>query len=358
MRTRRINKRRMTIAGAGVAALVAGSFTVANANAAEPVFTADTLTSSAAGELATTLEGKLGADTAAGTYYDAESKKLVVNVTSESAVKTVQNAGAEAKVVEHSMAELKTAKSAIDKADIVGTARSVDPKTNKVVVTADKTVSKAKFAELEKLVTAQNGKAELKRSAGEFSLRIQGGDAIYSSGARCSLGFNVTKGGESYFVTAGHCGSVGSSWSDSSGGSAIGTMEESTFPGSDQALVKYEGGVDAPSSVNLYDGGSQDITGAREATVGEEVQRSGSTTQVHGGSVEAVDASVSYPEGTVNGLIQTDVCAEPGDSGGSLFAGSDALGMTSGGSGNCSSGGQTFYGPVAKALADYGAEIG
>lgn len=357
MRDRRINKRRMTIAGAGVAALLAGSFTVANASAADPVPTADTLTSAAAGELATTLEAELSAD-AAGSYYDAESKKLVVNVTTDAAAKKVRQAGAEAKVVEHSMAELKSAKSALDKADIVGTARAVDPTTNKVVVTADKTVSKAKLAELKKLAQAQDGKVELKRSAGEFSLRIEGGDAIYSSGARCSLGFNVVKDGEPYFVTAGHCGTVGSSWSDSSGGSPIGTMEESTFPGDDQALVKYESGVDAPSSVNLYDGGSQDITGAREATVGEDVQRSGSTTQVHSGTVEAVDASVSYPEGTVNGLIQTDVCAEPGDSGGSLFAGSDALGMTSGGSGDCSSGGQTFYGPVAKALSDYGAEIG
>lgn len=344
----------MTIAGAGVAALVAGTFTVANANAAPAPAT---LTSAAASQLATTLQGEL-ADDAAGMYYDAESEKLVVNVTSDAAAEKAQRAGAEAKVVKHSMAQLQATKAVLDKADIVGTARAVDPVTNKVIVTADKTVSDAKLAELKKLVKSQKGVAELKRSAGEFKLRIQGGDAIYSGGARCSLGFNVVKDGEPYFVTAGHCGDVGSTWSDSQGGSPIGTMEESTFPGDDQALVKYEGGVDAPSAVNLYDGGSQEITGAREATVGEEVQRSGSTTQVHSGQVEAVDASVSYPEGTVNGLIQTNVCAEPGDSGGSLFAGSDALGMTSGGSGDCSSGGQTFYGPVAKALADYGAEIG
>ena len=42
---------------------------------------------------------------------------------------------------------------------------------------------------------------------------------------------------------------------------------------------------------------------------------------MHDGEVNGLDASVTYPEGTVDGLIQTDVCAEPGDSGGSLFAG-------------------------------------
>ncbi|MZG03432.1 trypsin-like serine protease, partial [Streptomyces sp. SID5614] len=51
------------------------------------------------------------------------------------------------------------------------------------------------------------------------------------------------------------------------------------------------------------------------------------------------------------------VCAEPGDSGGALFSGSTALGLTSGGSGNCSSGGTTFYQPVTEALSVYGVSI-
>ncbi|HEV7628914.1 MAG TPA: S1 family peptidase, partial [Streptomyces sp.] len=91
--------------------------------------------------------------------------------------------------------------------------------------------------------------------------------------------------------------------------------------------------------------------------VGQKVTRSGSTTQVHDGTVKAVDASVTYPEGTVDGLIQTDVCAEPGDSGGSLFAGDKALGMTSGGSGDCSAGGETFFQPAPAALEALGAEL-
>jgi streptogrisin C len=79
---------------------------------------------------------------------------------------------------------------------------------------------------------------------------------------------------------------------------------------------------------------------------------------VHSGTVQAVNATVNYAEGTVYGLIQTNVCAEGGDSGGSLFSGTAAVGLTSGGSGNCTSGGTTFFQPVTAALNAYGVTIG
>lgn len=66
---------------------------------------------------------------------------------------------------------------------------------------------------------------------------------------------------------------------------------------------------------------------------------------------------MNYAEGSVSGLIRTTVCAEPGDSGGSLYSGSTALGLTSGGSGNCSSGGVTYFQPVVEALNAYGVSV-
>ena len=116
--------------------------------------------------------------------------------------------------------------------------------------------------------------------------------------------------------------------------------------------------VDHPSAVDLYNGSTQEITSAATPTVGQAVQRSGSTTQVHDGTVTGLDATVNYQEGSVSGLIQTDVCAEPGDSGGALFDGESAIGLTSGGSGDCSAGGETFFQPVPEALKAYGAQIG
>ncbi|GGJ02547.1 S1 family peptidase [Streptomyces brasiliensis] len=359
MKHRRIPRRRAVGAGAGIAALVAAGVALQSANASETAKTAapETLSVPAAGKLASTLVQDLGGD-AAGTYYDAQTKSLVVNVLDETAAKAVEAAGAKAKVVVNSLAELDGARATLEKdAAIPGTSWATDPVTNKVVVTADKTVSKTEWAKLTDVVQGLGDKAGLQRSKGEFKPFIAGGDAITGSGGRCSLGFNVVKDGQPYFLTAGHCTEAISSWSDSSG-NVIGENEQSSFPGNDYGLVKYTADVDHPSEVDLYNGSAQQITGAAEATVGMQVSRSGSTTQVHDGTVTGLNATVNYQEGTVSGLIQTDVCAEPGDSGGSLFSGSSAIGLTSGGSGDCTSGGETFFQPVTEALSATGSSIG
>jgi streptogrisin D len=360
LKHRRIPKRRAALAGAGITALVAAGVTFQTANASEPVKSAtpSTLSVAAAGKLASTLGQDLGT-AAAGTYYDAKTKNLVVNVLSETAADTVEAAGAKAQVVANSLAELKSARTTLKQdATIPGTSWVTDPTTNKVVVTADRTVSDAEWAKLTKVVDGLGATAELQRSKGEFKPFVAGGDAITGGSGRCSLGFNVVKGGEPYFLTAGHCTESISTWSDSSG-TEIGTNEVSSFPDNDYGLVKYTAEVDHPSEVNLYNGSSQAISGAAEATVGQSVTRSGSTTQVHSGTVTGLDATVNYGNGDiVNGLIQTDVCAEPGDSGGSLFSGSSAIGLTSGGSGDCTSGGETFFQPVTEALSATGTSIG
>jgi len=350
----------VALTGAGVAALVAAGVTFQSANASEPAKSPapQTFSALAAGKLASTLGQDLGAD-AAGTFYDAKTKSLVVNVLDEAAAKTVEAAGAKARVVENSLAELKSARGTLKQdASIPGTAWATDPTTNKVVVTADRTVSDAEWAKLTKVVDGLGATTELQRTKGEFKPFIAGGDAITGGGGRCSLGFNVVKGGAPYFITAGHCTESISTWSDSSG-NEIGTNEQSDFPDNDFGLVKYTADVDHPSAVDLYNGSTQNITHAADATVGEKVTRSGSTTQVHDGTVTGLDATVNYGNGDiVNGLIQTDVCAEPGDSGGSLFSGSNAIGLTSGGSGDCTSGGETFFQPVTEALSPEGAQIG
>jgi streptogrisin D len=318
--------------------------------------TPKTLTATTAADLAATLSSALG-DANSGSYLD--DGKLVVDVTDAAAVDKVQALGAVAHTVKYSAAQLDAATRTLkDQATIPGTAWSVDPRTNRVVVTADPTVTGANLDQLTRTVDSLGEKATLKKSAGRLRPLIAGGDAIYSSGARCSLGFNVVKDGEPYFLTAGHCGNVGPSWSDSSGGAEIGQVADSRFPGDDFSIVKYTGDIAHPSVVDLYDGSTQAITSAADATVGEAVRRSGSTTQVQGGEVTGVNATVNYAEGTVSGLIDTTVCAEPGDSGGSLVAGSTALGLTSGGSGDCTSGGETFFQPVPEALSAEGAEIG
>lgn len=171
MKHRRIPKRRAAVAGAGIAALVAAGVTFQTANASEVTKTPapETLSIAAAGKLASTLGKDLGAD-AAGTYYDAKTKLLVVNVLDETAAKTVQAAGAQARIVENSLAELTSARTTLkNDATIPGTSWATDPQTNKVVVTADSTVSKAELAKLTEVVEGLGSKAELQRTKGSSS---------------------------------------------------------------------------------------------------------------------------------------------------------------------------------------------
>ncbi len=362
LKHRRISTRRAAAAGGAVVALLGAAITFQTANASEdaPQFEARTLTAGAAGKLASSLGERLGDADTAGAWYDSASRTLVVNVVDEDAAQAVRRAGGQARMVEHSLAELKGARSTLkERATMPGTSWAVDPRTNKVVVTADSTVKGAAWKKLTGVVAGLGSKAEVKRAEGVFTPFGAGGDAILTGGSRCSLGFNVLRNGQPHFLTAGHCGAAGSQWSENRGGGAVGTMVDSRFPGDDFALVRYDRDVPRPSAVNLYNGTGQRITGAAEAAVGMRVVRSGSTTQVHDGVVTGLDATVNYGNGQiVEGLIQTTVCAEPGDSGGSLFSGDQAVGLTSGGSGDCTSGGVTFFQPVTEALAAYGATIG
>ncbi|MFI1184070.1 S1 family peptidase [Streptomyces sp. NPDC020799] len=344
------------MAGTAAAVLATAALALPAAHATSAP-SADTLSAEQASGLAQRIAAELPASTA-GSYYDAATHRLVVDVLDATTAAKVRATGAEAKQVRHSAAELDSARGILkDRASIPGTAWSVDPKTNKVVVTADSTVRGARLSRLDKVVASLGDKATLRRTAGTFRPLIAGGDAIWGSGVRCSLGFNVTKDGQPYFLTAGHCGNASADWSDSQGGAQASTTESSTFPGHDYALVRYTGSSDHTSAVDLYNGGRQNISRAAEATVGEQVQRSGSTSGLHDGQVTGLNATVNYQEGQVDGLIDTSVCAEPGDSGGALFDNDAALGLTSGGSGDCSSGGETFFQPVPAALQAFGAQL-
>jgi hypothetical protein len=244
-------------------------------------------------------------------------------------------------------------------ASIPGTAWVTAP-DGRIIVSYDDTVAGSKLAALTGVTKQFGSRITLEKIPGKLSKRIAGGDAIYGGQYRCSLGFNVrNSAGAYYFLTAGHCGNIASTWYSNSGHTTtLGTTAGSSFPGNDYAIVKYSTSyTNHPGTVDLYNGTSQDITSAANAFVGEAVKRSGSTTHVHSGTVTGTNATVNYAEGTVTGLIKTNVCAEGGDSGGALFDGTKALGLTSGGSGNCSSGGTTFFQPVTEALSVYGVSV-
>lgn len=257
-----------------------------------------------------------------------------------------------------STAELKSASGSVLKADIPGTAWAVDSKTNRVVVTVDSTVSQAEIAKIKEQAGGNADALTIKRTPGKFNKLISGGDAIYASSWRCSLGFNVRSGSTYYFLTAGHCtDGAGTWWSNSAHTATLGTTTGSSFPTNDYGIVKYATSYPVSSISGTV--GSVDITSAATPSVGTTVNRRGSTTGIHSGRVTALNATVNYGGGdVVYGMIQTTVCAEPGDSGGPLYGSNGvAYGLTSGGSGNCSSGGTTFFQPVTEALSAYGVSV-
>ncbi len=153
-------------------------------------------------------------------------------------------------------------------------------------------------------------------------------------------------------MTAGHCGSTGASTSGSNR-VAQGSFQGSSFPGNDYAWVAANSNWTAQPWVN-QNGGNLTVRGSNVALVGASICRSGSTTGWHCGTVQQHNTSVTYSQGTVYEVTRTSVCAEPGDSGGSFISGDQAQGVTSGGSGNCSSGGTTYYQPVNEILSVYG----
>jgi streptogrisin D len=302
--------------------------------------------------IASALLSRLG-DRAGGAWLDA-SGNAVVNVLDSRSAAAVRAAGAQARLVTHSLRQLSSTQSWMNRnGSAVGTITAIDPATDQVVVTLTDSVSAKDAAKVRRAAARWGSQVRVEKTAGVLSTFAQGGDAILTGGARCSLGFNVhLSSGANFATTAGHCTNIGTNWT--AAGRTLGTTAASSFPSDDFGVIRLAAGVAAPGTVNLYNGSSQRITGAATPAAGSQVCRSGSTTGVHCGTIQRLNATVRYAEGTVTGLIQTNVCAEPGDSGGSLFAGSTAVGMTSGGSGNCSQGGQTFFQPVTEVLQRFG----
>ncbi|WPO70713.1 S1 family peptidase [Streptomyces sp. KN37] len=302
---------------------------------------------------------KAAGDAFGGAWFDAGRGRLTVAVTERRAVSDVRDTGADVRLVEHSDAALDAAKNRVDKFKAPSGVASwrVDPRANRVVVD---------------VVAGHRGdndvSAFLRRARATAPIRVDtvpeaprtyaagtvGGDPYYTGNVRCSIGFSVHGG----FVTAGHCGKAGAAvrgWD----GSAIGAFQGSSFPDNDYAWVSVGNGWwTVPVVLGWGTVPDQLVRGSAEAPVGASICRSGSTTKWHCGRLLAKNETVNYSDGTVvHQLTKTSVCAQGGDSGGSFISGDQAQGVTSGGWGNCTSGGETWFQPVNEILQRYGLRL-
>jgi streptogrisin C len=311
------------------------------------------------------LEDTLG-DGYGGFWMDGSTRRVAI--TNAALADDARAQGAQPTVVAHSLPELDGVNSELRRA--AGTVPAhvagwgVDVRRNAVVISVvGEDAGAIKFAEKWQ---ARSDAVEIEHvaEAPQAYWSIIGGQAIYTGGARCSAGFNArSSAGTTYVVTAGHCTNIGSAWTGVGG--SLGTRAASSFPANDYGLIRVTSTSAVPTPfVDRYSAGSDvRVTGVRTAAVGQAVCRSGSTTGWRCGSVTGTNQTVCYSQGCVSQMIRTSACAEPGDSGGSLVsnpAGGTAvlaMGLTSGGSGNCTTGGTTFFQPIGEPLSVYGLSL-
>ncbi|GAA3464602.1 S1 family peptidase [Saccharothrix longispora] len=297
-----------------------------------------------------------------GSWFDQDRGVLVVGVTDGKAAERVRATGAEPRLVSRTAAELDRVKDRVDALSKAGGVPSAvtswhpDPRSGAVVVNlraGEQTREVADFLDRAKEFGPIEVNTEGVTAPVPFAAGTVGGDPYYTGNVRCSIGFSVHGG----YVTAGHCGGTGAqvygwdrSWQ--------GTFAGSSFPGNDYAWVRTGGGWwNVPVVLGWGTVSDALVRGSWEAPVGTSVCRSGSTTRWHCGVIQSRNETIHYAQGDVHQMAGTSVCAEGGDSGGSFITGDQAQGVTSGGYGNCSSGGRTWFQPINEILSVYGLRL-
>ncbi|MEU7904458.1 ricin-type beta-trefoil lectin domain protein [Actinoplanes sp. NPDC049118] len=293
----------------------------------------------------------------AGAWIPAGAARLTVAVTDANSAAAVRAEGADVKIVARGAADLAAARLRLDRnaAEASGTAVRgwyVDVAANRLVVMARPggTAAAHRFARdsgagTVSVVTAPEAPRPM--------YDIRGGDQYVINGnTLCSVGFAVAGG----FVSAGHCGGVNSPTLGYNNVSQ-GTFAGSSFPGNDYSWIRTNGNWTPQPWVNNYSGGNVVVAGSQDAAVGSSVCRSGRTTGWRCGTILGRNETIVYSQGAVSGLSRSNACAEPGDSGGSWISGNQAQGVTSGGTGNCTSGGTMWFQPVNEILGVYGLSL-
>jgi streptogrisin C len=302
------------------------------------------------------LRARLGA-AFAGAWIPSGATTLTVAVTDAKSEATVRAAGATPALVARSAADLARSRTALDRNAKKAAAAAVrgwyvDTRANRVVVLAKPgaTAAAQAFAQASGAgAVTVSTLAEQPRPMYD----VRGGDQYVINGnTLCSIGFAVAGG----FVSAGHCGGAGSPTLGYNN-VAQGTFAGSSFPGNDYSWIRTNSSWTSQPWVNNYSGGNVLVAGSQDAAVGSSICRSGRTSGWHCGTLLGRDETIVYAQGSVSGLSRSNACAEPGDSGGSWISGNQAQGVTSGGTGNCTSGGTMWFQPVNEILGAYGLSL-
>jgi hypothetical protein len=316
----------------------------------------------------------------AGAWMERDASgefKLVIATTDRNRTAKVSANGQEVRVVQRSLAQLETVMSQLNRGQAALGVRSargsmdpsihswrIDLRSNSVVVTTD--------------VGAQNKAVDFIAASGadvnairfetskfrpQPTVDIRGGDRYNMPTGGCSVGFAISRGSETGFATAGHCGAAGTQVSTGPSNYLVGTVIASQFPGADQAWVRndYAYYWTTQPWTNLYNGVNQNVLGNFEAPIGGGVCRSGATTGWRCGTMVAKNMTVNTTGGLVYGLAESSACGGFGDSGGPFITpGGEAQGVYSaanipaGSNNNCSVATRSWHYPIQPILNSYG----
>lgn len=286
-------------------------------------------------------------DAYGGAVFRPATGRLEVGVTDPAKIDAVRTTGADARQVRYSARELDETVARLNAREPEAprsiTGWGVDPEHDRVTMT----VVPGHREDAERFLSSADApKTDIveRDVAPSPHFDVRGGDPYVIAGrAQCSIGFAVTGG----FLSAGHCATLGDSitgYNDE----PMGSFATYRFPGADFSLAR----VNSDWTPRGYLANGVRVAGASQATVGASVCKEGSTSGWTCGRVVSTNQTVRYAQGTVMGMIETDVHSEPGDSGAPLIAGNQALGLLSGGDTST-----TFFYPVGPALAATGARL-
>ncbi|MEU0795600.1 fibronectin type III domain-containing protein [Amycolatopsis sp. NPDC005961] len=306
----------------------------------------------------------------AGQWFDAATGKLTVAVTSAADAGRVAAAGAVAKVVTRSQADLDRTDAAVR--SLVGAGVpgvygwGVDVRGNDVGVDIDRTKKTAATESFLSRVKDLGVRiTETPTSPRQQSGTIQTGNPWWpGSESNCSVGFPATdSGGAQHFLTAGHCtndrdqAAYGASGQQNRLGTSNvgGTHSVNAREGDMGVVAVTEAGWSLSASVNTWGQPAVTLSGAAEAMVGDRVCHSGTTSHWQCGEVKYTHKSVDYGGGLViDDLTWTTACSLGGDSGGGWLLGDKATGLHDGGPSKCvdnpSDGDLSLFQPVIEAL--------
>lgn len=160
-----------------------------------------------------------------------------------------------------------------------------------------------------------------------YMVRVPGGVL------ECSTGFNGELDGEPVVVTAAHCAGEDGTRAAFADGEEFGTMTRTTRDAIDTALISVDEQFAERFTDNLVGTDhdtTQAIIGTARPVVGQKACKTGFRTGFSCGTISEVDTNIDVAGSRViEGAFTVDLCALPGDSGGVVFSGDRALGISS-----------------------------